>query len=341
VTTSIPTARPTGFRKKLLVAMMLTLSVLTGLGLLLAQRRMAATMESDMQREFQAELGRLHSAQEMRHVALAERCRALVRRPRIHAALEDDAADLLYPSAQDELRDLVEGTKPEESPSGFTGLRGRFYRFLDATGAVMPIGNSTEAGVLSADEEGKLGLKGVPAVQQLGYLERAAGEHARVDEIITMPIVSSESGDAIAALVVGFEPVSNEPAPRADGIRSGIWVGGRLYQPELSLTARALVEAEVRKALQESSTGKTCCSVELDGTPHLLFYTLLNPRSLYPPAFEVSLYPLTDALHRQQQVRWQILALILKLIRMGRIILRQSQARMVVYIMPFFPIILN
>ena len=33
------------------------------------------------------------------HAALAELCRSLVRKPRIHAALEDNALDLLYPAA--------------------------------------------------------------------------------------------------------------------------------------------------------------------------------------------------------------------------------------------------
>jgi hypothetical protein len=38
----------------------------------------------------------------------SKRGRDLAKRPRIHAALEDNALDLLYPSARDELRDLVE-----------------------------------------------------------------------------------------------------------------------------------------------------------------------------------------------------------------------------------------
>ena len=45
---------------------------------------------------------------------LVERCRALARRPRIHAALEDDALDLLYPSARDELADMMGG---EDDPA--------------------------------------------------------------------------------------------------------------------------------------------------------------------------------------------------------------------------------
>ncbi|MEY2575892.1 MAG: two-component system, OmpR family, sensor kinase, partial [Verrucomicrobiota bacterium] len=93
------------FRAKLLVAMMLVVAGLTGTGLYVAQRKANADIQRDLQRNFQADLAALHSVEELRYAALAERCRTLVAKPRIHAALEDNALDLLYPSAKDELRD--------------------------------------------------------------------------------------------------------------------------------------------------------------------------------------------------------------------------------------------
>jgi len=72
--------------------------------------------------------------EELRYAALAERCRALVEKPRIHAALEDNALDLLYPSAKDELRDIMEDEKNPQ-PDQISGVpHARFYRFLDRTG---------------------------------------------------------------------------------------------------------------------------------------------------------------------------------------------------------------
>ena len=41
--------------------------------------------------------------------------------------------------------------------------------------------------------------------------------------------------------------------------------------------------------------------------PHLLFYQQLNPNSLFPPAYEICVYPLSDLLARQRQLRWQII----------------------------------
>src|SRR6266487_6743958 len=123
------------FRTKLLAAMMLVVSAITGSGLYLAQRNITAASKRDLQQNFQAELSSLDKVQKFRHAAIAERCNALASRPRIHAALEDNALDLLYPSAKDELRDLMED---EETSQSGPSLHAKFYRFLDATGAVLP-----------------------------------------------------------------------------------------------------------------------------------------------------------------------------------------------------------
>lgn len=96
------------FRLKLLGVMMLVISVITTLALYFAQRQLAASVEQDLKREFQTEIASLNSVLELRHATLAERCRSLAQNARLHAALEDDALDLLYPSAKDELRDMMD-----------------------------------------------------------------------------------------------------------------------------------------------------------------------------------------------------------------------------------------
>src|SRR5882724_6809851 len=121
--------RVTRFRTKLLAAIMLVVSAIMAFALYLAQRNVTAAAQRDLQKNFQADLSLLDKVQELRNAALAERCRALALRPRIHAALEDNALDLLYPSAKDELRDLMEDEGPlHTEPS----LHAKFYRFLDA-----------------------------------------------------------------------------------------------------------------------------------------------------------------------------------------------------------------
>jgi signal transduction histidine kinase len=47
--------------------------------------------------------------------------------------------------------------------------------------------------------------------------------------------------------------------------------------------------------------------VTIDGVAHLLFSKRLNADSLYPAAYEVCVYPLTDLFARQWALRWQVL----------------------------------
>jgi len=126
--------------------MMLVVSGLMAFALYLAQRHVTAAAQHDLQQDFQAELSSLDKVQELRNAALAERCGTLASRPRIHAALEDNALDLLYPSAKDELRDLMEN---ESSQHTGPSLHAKFYRFLNAAGAVMSPPNPKNIGQLS------------------------------------------------------------------------------------------------------------------------------------------------------------------------------------------------
>lgn len=282
--------------------MMLVVAGITALGLYLAQRQLALNTAEGLEREFHAEVASLQRLQEIHRAALAERCRILAEKPRIHAALEDDALDLLYPNAKDELRDMMEW-QDEEAAKPAT-LHTTFYRFLDGRGAVIPPPNPKEVGALRPEEESQLTLPSVPRQHQIGYLLRrsdAAGE--TIDQIIAMPIISSETGQPIAAIVVGvksFEPGRDRPGPT---IKSGIWLKGRLHLPGTDFSPATLAEELNRR----NAPPERSFRIALEGRPHLLFYKLINPDSLFPPAYEICVYPLHELLVRQRQLRWQIL----------------------------------
>src|SRR5213595_1542143 len=182
------------FRTRLFTAMMLVVATLTGLGFYLAQRRVTADAERNLQQIFQAELSSLHNLEQLRHAALADRCNALASKPRIHAAIEDNAIDLLYPSAQAELRDLMEGDEPPpEKAAG--SLDARFYRFLDSSGAVIKPPNVSDVGELDANTEAQLSLNKLPDTQQIGYVQSAGNVH----EVIAVPIFSTETDALVSA----------------------------------------------------------------------------------------------------------------------------------------------
>ncbi|MFN2621878.1 MAG: sensor histidine kinase [Chthoniobacterales bacterium] len=295
------------FRARLLIAMMLVVAGLTGAGLYVAQRNATGALEQDLQRAFQADLAALHNVEEIRYAALAERCRALVAKPRLHAALEDNALDLLYPSAKDELRDIMQDEKNPQ-PDEISGVpHARFYRFLDHAGAVLAPPNPEDVGPLRVDEEQQLALKILPQAPQIGYLLRGAGTGGEtIDEIIALPIISTETNEVIAALVIGFKPLEVVQKRGAEEMKSGIWLNGWLHLPALSEAARAAVDQEMTRLLAANQTERSS-RIEIDGDPHLLFFKMLNPNSTFAAAYEVSVYPLKGALGRQRRLRWQIL----------------------------------
>ena len=305
--TSLSAPIPTGlrrFRLRLIVVMMGLVCAITALGLYFAQRNLAATVQNELRIEFQSGLDALHGVQDLRHAALAELCRNLVRKPRIHAALEDDALDLLYPIAKDELRDVMTPGDPLPSKQA---LQGVFYRFLDRKGAVISPPDGLDVGALRPDEEAQLGLRGLPREQQIGYiLRKASGALEEMAEVIAMPIVSTDTDEAIAALAIGFKPIEPGNHRAEKGIRSGIWLSGRLHFPSLPQPAQAALGSEVSRVLLTPDRADSSIPVQVDGAAHLLFYTQLNPNSLFPPAYEVSIYPLSALLAQQRQLRQHV-----------------------------------
>ncbi len=296
--------RVRSFRTKLLTAMMLVVSGLMAFALYFAQRHVTAAAQHDLQQDFQAELSSLDKVQELRNAALAERCSALALRPRIHAALEDNALDLLYPSAKDELRDLM-----EDEGSLHTGpsLHAKFYRFLDAAGAVLSPPNPKDVGQLSSRAETQLILKKLPETQQIGYIRENAGStDETVDEVVAVPIFSTETGDVISALVVGFKAFELIGKSAGAGTKSGIWLNDQLHMPSLSKSAQAALGSEIAKAVANSASAQSNFTVTVNGAPQLLFYKRLNPNSLFPPAYEICVYPLADSMAQLHRLRWRI-----------------------------------
>src|SRR5712675_1938757 len=153
------------FRTRLFTAIMVIVATLTALGFYLAQRRVTADAERNLQQTFQTELSSMHKVEELRHAALADRCIALAAKPRIHAAIEDNAIDLLYPSAKDELRDLMESEEPPPAQAA-QWLHAKFYRFLDGAGAVIKPLNPYDVGELNGDTEAQLALSELPDKQE-------------------------------------------------------------------------------------------------------------------------------------------------------------------------------
>jgi len=284
---------------------MLVVSAVTVVVIYLGEGRVTANAERDLRQKFQAELSSLDSLQELRNATLAERCRVLAEKPRIHAALEDNALDLLYPSAKDELRDLMEGGS-DSSDQAAGALHARFCRFLDGNGAVLSPPSPKDLGALSPNTEAQLALKQLPGKQQIGYLSEG-GDLAdeTVDEVIAVPIFSTETGEVISALVAGFKPFEIASKRAEAGMKSGLWTGHRLHMPSLSKSAQTILSKQMANAISNSDRAQSSFMVAAEGVPQLLFYKRLNPDSLFPPAYEICVYSLVDSTAQQRRLRWQ------------------------------------
>src|SRR5437763_8742674 len=287
------------FRTRLFTAIMVIVATLTALGFYLAQRRVTADAERNLQQTFQTELSSMHKVEELRYAALADRCNTLVAKPRIHAAIEDYAIDLLYPTAKDELRDLIQGEEPPPERAA-RSLPARFYRFLDDTCALIKPPNPSDVGDLDAATEAQLSLKKLPDTQQIGYIQSAGDIH----EVIAVPIFSTDTGDLVSALVIGFKPLELEK--KSTGMQSGVWVDGHLHLPALTPSAQNSLNEKITPALTDSDSQQNYFRVEVAGAPQLLFHKRLNPGSLFPPAYEICLYPLASWTAQLHRLRWQI-----------------------------------
>ena len=318
---SAPAVGPDGgvaaFRTRLLAAMALVVVALTACGLYVVERKVSDETQHDLQVAFAAELRLVRTVRDIRHASLAEMCRVLVRKPRIHAALEDNALDMLYPSAGDELGNMLADRKESGSPLARNSIHASFYRFLDAQGAVIPPANASAVGALEIAEEKRLASAGVPREQQTGYLWRNAGNSGgQVVELIATPIISTENGDAIAALVAGF-PLSGDSRHAAD-IQSGIWLDGRLHMPSVAEAIRSASSVKVERAIARGAESVAeGIPVSAGGGEHLIFFERLNPGSSFPPAYEVGAYSLAGLHARQWQLRLQAAGVGLLLLGIG------------------------
>lgn len=291
---------------------MLVVAFLTVVTLWIAERNVARNAAGARRRAFERDLAALQQVRTIRRAALTERCRSLVHRPRIHAALEDDALDLLYPSANEEMRDVM---SPEDPAAGqkIRPLQARFYRFLDAQGAVLHPPDGI-AGLLSEQEESNLHLPPGIVEQQIGYLSRRTEQGETVtDEVIASPILSTETNEVIAFLILGFPPFAVE---RADlDLKSGVLTEHGVQLLGVSDQARDDLAAVLRQRLVERITAPF--EIQIDGVPHLAFFRLLNPDSAFPPAHEVCVYSLADSFAKQRQIRIQVISIGAALMAVG------------------------
>lgn len=150
--------------------------------------------------------------------------------------------------------------------------------------------------------------------QQIGYLSRRTEQGETVtDEVIASPILSTETNEVIAFLILGLPPFAVE---RADlDLKSGVLTEHGVQLLGVSDQARDDLAAVLRQRLVERITAPF--EIQIDGVPHLAFFRLLNPDSAFPPAHEVCVYSLADSFAKQRQIRIQVISIGAALMAVG------------------------
>lgn len=298
------TAEAARFQWRLLAVLALVVLLTASAVLALARRNIAQEEEHRRETEFQVSLALLRSGQHNRHAMLVERCRTLATKSRIQAALEDGGVDLLYPSARDELRDLLDTS---DDPVKTDRQLARFYRFLDAGGRLIEP-TPGMAGALEPGEEGKLSLRALPDEPKIGYLLlRLAGQAEALHELVVVPIISNTDGRKLAALVLGFAPLRLESMPEGAAFVNGIWLNGRLHVQTAAATDSRILERQLGPWLKSGAArGGQLRLTESEGS-WLVFAQRIETAAAYPPAYEVCAFPLKEMLARQRVLGWRVI----------------------------------
>ncbi|MEO5721348.1 MAG: HAMP domain-containing sensor histidine kinase, partial [Chthoniobacterales bacterium] len=87
----------------------------------------------------------------------------------------------------------------------------------------------------------------------------------------------------------------------------GIFLDGRLHLASINDAERDELTAELNRAILQPNSIETSLRFKIGGVPHLIFSKALNPNSLFPPAYEVAIYPLAAAIARQREIRNQVI----------------------------------
>ncbi len=295
------------FRAKLLAAIMLVVGAITTLALYVLQTRSAQDVERELDLEFKSALAAMQGAREVRLANLAERCRTLARSVRIRAALEESSASDLYANAEIELRDMLRSAEDASPQAIPRPLRARFFRFLDAEGApILP--PQPDGSPAPASWEGQLRLPAGTTEQQVGFVPTGLGaDDQRLSEIVATPIVAGDTGELLGTIVLGFPPAALAPGDASTGMKSGVWVQGRVFLSPLSREVRGALGERLASEMARPAQAQGSFRLEDGGASQLVFYRPLNAGSRYPLAHEVCLFPLEESLARQSRLRWQVL----------------------------------
>lgn len=278
-------SKVSGFRKRLYLSIILVVGLITVFGAAISHKELTRLSEQDFITSIDRSVVAVLHARSVRQQVLADICYDLSRQPRIHAALEDDALDLLYPSATNELRQVMQRHVSNGTEQIDSNLRAVFYRFLDLNGKVINPEDNDAHGKLPDGLADRLNLNELPDSQQVGYfIQKLSGETSSVIEVIAVPIISMESLTPISVLVVGFPFIISAESPKELSLISGIYADGLAVAVNTIPGDEELLLNEISSVLDNRQESEPFF-VTISGSKYRIILKRINDGSLYPSSY--------------------------------------------------------
>ncbi len=263
------------FRIKLLLAMLLVVAAITGATVFVTQHRMRLTYDGIIGDMFESQMRIFQEKQKARLDTLRSEVARVAGSVRVFAAIEEGDAEIIYQTAEDELRTL---SRPPA-----------FFRFLNAGGEIIPppdradngghLDARLEAAAHLIREEGR-------NPSQVGYL--AGEKEALLYEVVMMPVRRRSRDDMAGFLAAGF-PMEIQPALQASPVQSAIWVQNKLYG-HAELSGMENVVGDMLSHHPEEAPERF--ELKVKGHPFRADYNRINPDPGFPPAYQLTLYSL-------------------------------------------------
>jgi two-component system, cell cycle sensor histidine kinase and response regulator CckA len=303
------------FRLKLLLSMVLLVVAVTATALLITENQVRLSYERHFQQAFQFQVEFFLQQREARLEPVTERVLAAAGNTRLFAAMENagqehpDQRDIddLYQNGLDQLAELTAG-----SPGARTNTSRGFFFFLNNKGEVLyPSAQSKLPFSLLGLRRIRQQVENVGASVsrenqlQVGYLAPEDKPGApMIREMVFTPLVDQVSHQKLGVLGVGFPLPSVQ---QSNALVSAVWLDNRLYSSSIPGSALQSIEQAIGGQLRGGVAPRRDFTMRVGAVPHQVYWEALGAGSAFPPAYQVCLYSLADAIVEKQRFKQKIL----------------------------------
>ncbi len=319
------------FRTKLIVLMTLVVAGVTGATLYLTQQQVQGTYQRLFEAQFRSQISYFTDEQHKLQQAVADSCKAAIAKESFLSALREHRAPSVFEQVVTDIVTALEPLLRKAGTSKVDDPRQRmasqpFIALTNGQGQIIATNRARPAGAAPATSSRAPGIgdrlrwfqdKAVGDVlqkQAVGYLVvplPTGGEQAR--EGLLTPVFLPDRG-VVGALFVGYPLPDISERALMDFSRqtdqgealSGVWLEGAIHSSTIPEAARADLAALLKHAADRPSADGGDLVMRVNGEPHRVFHTLLNPDSPLPQAEQVCLYSLKMAELEKTGLRWKI-----------------------------------